>query len=115
LLDIYGAGEEAIPGASSAVISAAIEKLGVESIFEPNLMKAVEAAVSKCGSGDIILTLGAGDVFHGALLAQLLEGLSLNDALMRANVVAALSCKGLDGQSAIPTKDQLNTYLKGAK
>ena len=64
---------------------------------------------------EIISTLGAGDVFHGALLAQLLEGYSLSEALMRANVVAALSCKGLDGQSAIPTKDELNTYLKGAK
>lgn len=64
---------------------------------------------------EIISTLGAGDVFHGALLAQLLEGHSLSEALMRANVVAALSCKGLDGQSAIPTKDELNTYLKGAK
>lgn len=62
----------------------------------------------------ILSTLGAGDVFHGALLAQLIEKLPLAEALYRANVVAALSCRGLDGQSAIPNRDELNQYLKGA-
>lgn len=62
----------------------------------------------------ILSTLGAGDVFHGALLAQLIEELPLAEALYRANVVAALSCRGLDGQSAIPNRDELNQYLKGA-
>ena len=64
---------------------------------------------------EIISTLGAGDVFHGALLAQLIEGHPFKEALMRANVVAALSCRGLDGQSAIPTKNELIKYLEGAK
>lgn len=64
---------------------------------------------------EIISTLGAGDVFHGALLAQLIEGHTLKEALTRANVVAALSCRGLDGQSAIPTKNELIKYLEGAK
>lgn len=64
---------------------------------------------------EIISTLGAGDVFHGALLAQLIEGHTLKEALTRANLVAALSCRGLDGQSAIPTKNELIKYLEGAK
>jgi len=64
---------------------------------------------------EIVSTLGAGDVFHGALLAQIIEGLPLNEALFRANIVAALSCRGLDGQSAIPTRDELIKYLEGAK
>ena len=63
---------------------------------------------------EIVSTLGAGDVFHGALLAQLIEGLPLEEALRRANIVAALSCSGLDGQSAIPTRAELMEYIKGA-
>jgi sulfofructose kinase len=61
---------------------------------------------------DVVSTLGAGDVFHGALMAQVVEGRPIFDALRRANAVAALSCRGLDGQSAIPTLKELNTYLE---
>ena len=57
-------------------------------------------------------TLGAGDVFHGALVAQIIQGFSLQEALHRANAVAALSCRGLDGQSMIPTTAELNAFLK---
>ena len=64
---------------------------------------------------EIVSTLGAGDVFHGALLAQLIQGFALEEAIRRANAVAALSCRGLDGQSAIPTTSELNTYLSGVK
>ncbi len=64
---------------------------------------------------EIVSTLGAGDVFHGALLAQLIQGFALQEAIRRANAVAALSCRGIDGQSAIPTTTELNTYLSGVK
>ncbi len=61
---------------------------------------------------DVLSTLGAGDVFHGALLAQIIQARSLRDALLRANAVAAISCLGLDGQSAIPHTDELNSFLE---
>jgi sulfofructose kinase len=61
---------------------------------------------------EVTSTLGAGDVFHGALVAQLIQGHSLHDAMRRANAVAALSCRGLDGQSKIPTTTELNAYLE---
>jgi len=60
---------------------------------------------------DAVSTLGAGDVFHGALLAALARGLALRDALVRANACAALSCRALDGRSAIPTWDELEAAL----
>ena len=53
-----------------------------------------------------VSTLGAGDVFHGALLAGLVQGLSLASALVFANRAAALSCRALDGRSAIPTAEE---------
>lgn len=60
----------------------------------------------------IISTLGAGDVFHGALLAGLtlaencvLPG-GLADALAYATAAASLSCRGIDGRSQIPSHDE---------
>ena len=64
---------------------------------------------------EVISTLGAGDVFHGALVAQLVQGHSLQLALQRANAAAALSCRGLDGQSKIPTTAELNSFLEANK
>ena len=61
---------------------------------------------------EVTSTLGAGDVFHGALVAQLIQGYSLQEAMRRANAVAALSCRGLDGQSMIPTTTELDAYLE---
>ena len=51
-------------------------------------------------------------VFHGALVAQLIQGHSLQESMRRANAVAALSCRGLDGQSKIPTTTELDAYLE---
>jgi sugar/nucleoside kinase (ribokinase family) len=61
---------------------------------------------------EVVSTLGAGDVFHGALLAAHVRGLSLEDALHYANTTAALSCEGLDGRSAIPTHDRVEAHLR---
>lgn len=56
---------------------------------------------------DPVSTLGAGDVFHGALLAALVRSLPLAEALGFANRAAALSCRALDGRSAIPTLEEV--------
>ena len=54
-------------------------------------------------------TLGAGDVFHGALLSAICRGLDWPQALRQANDTAALSCRALDGRSAVPTLAELFT------
>ncbi len=77
--------------------------------FDTTLARADSFAVN------IVSTLGAGDVFHGTLVAQMLENRPLPEALLRSNAVAALSCRGLDGQSMIPTVTELELFLKGAK
>ena len=56
-------------------------------------------------------TLGAGDVFHGALLAGLLDGRPLAAAGDFAAAAAALSCRGVDGRSRIPTRTELDLFL----
>lgn len=70
---------------------------------------AVEAPGVPC---DAVSTLGAGDVFHGALLAWLARGEPLEDALRAANTAASLSCRALDGRSAIPSLDELQKELR---
>lgn len=56
----------------------------------------------------LVSTLGAGDVFHGALLAALVEGREVEDALAFANRVAAASTRALDGRTAIPRREELD-------
>jgi sulfofructose kinase len=56
----------------------------------------------------LVSTLGAGDVFHGALLVHLAGGETLASALHAANTAASLSCRALDGRSAIPTREELD-------
>jgi sulfofructose kinase len=69
----------------------------------------VEAGGVPCDG--FVSTLGAGDVFHGALLAYLARGAALQDALQAANTAASLSCRALDGRSAIPRLDELERSL----
>ena len=77
------------------------------------------SAVTRAGRIDVpgvpcdpVSTLGAGDVFHGALLAFLVHGTSLEEALRAANTAASLSCRALDGRTAIPTIDELEKELR---
>jgi len=60
---------------------------------------------------DIVSTLGAGDVFHGAILAGLCLGQTLSVATRWANACAALSCRGIDGQSMVPRRPELEAFL----
>jgi sulfofructose kinase len=66
-------------------------------------------------SGEIVSTLGAGDVFHGALVATQVWNKPIEEAVTIANTVAGLSCRALDGQSGIPTKAELAAFLAGAR
>ena len=52
--------------------------------------------------GHVHSTLGAGDVFHGALVAAIDRRMPIHDAVEYASAVAFASCAGLDGRSAIP-------------
>ena len=66
-------------------------------------------------TSEILSTLGAGDVFHGALVAAQVWNKEISEAVLIANTVAGLSCRGLDGQSGIPTKAELDAFLAGAR
>ncbi len=78
VLDIYPAREEPIPGVTSELITAALHKpFG----YAPDSAAAVQRLAGLAVAGDIILTIGAGDVteFGPALVAELNSG-KLSDA-----------------------------------
>lgn len=66
---------------------------------------------------DLVSTLGAGDVFHGALIAGLLRADDgtldggFAGAIAYATAVATLSCRGIDGRSRIPDHTETMTAL----
>lgn len=57
-------------------------------------------------------TLGAGDVWHGAFALFLAEGLAADEAVRRANAVAALKTSTFGGRRALPDRNRLEHFLK---
>ena len=61
--EVYAAGEEPIPGADARAIARAIRSRGrVEPVFVPDLKTLPEVLDGLVHEGDVVLTLGAGDV-----------------------------------------------------
>lgn len=56
-------------------------------------------------------TSGAGDAFIGSLAVFLAHGRSLNDAVRRANAVAAISVTRSGTQSSFPNSAEVETFL----
>ena len=70
VLDIYAAREDPVEGVTSRLIS---DRLTVPGGHAPNADEALQSIVSSARSGDIILTVGAGDVTRfGPLLVDIL-------------------------------------------
>jgi len=63
LLDIYPAGEKPIEGIISELLGEKIKGYGHGAVIKTDKEGAVEYAVSEMKKGDILLTLGAGDVW----------------------------------------------------
>jgi len=56
----------------------------------------------------------AGDAFTGALAFGLANGQSVKDAAVYANAVAAVSVTKLGAQSSMPTKEQVDAFIKNS-
>jgi sulfofructose kinase len=61
---------------------------------------------------DAVDTLGAGDIFHGAFTLALAEKQSTRDALRFASAVSALKCLKFGGRAAIPSRAEVEEFLK---
>lgn len=62
----------------------------------------------------VVDTTGAGDVFHGAFMVGLIEGMAWLELLRFASATAALSCTRLGARPSIPYRDEVERFLKTA-
>jgi sugar/nucleoside kinase (ribokinase family) len=62
----------------------------------------------------VVDTTGAGDVYHGAYLYAYLQGRPVRRCLAFAAATAALKCQELGGRAGIPTRQQVDLFLKDA-
>jgi sugar/nucleoside kinase (ribokinase family) len=59
-------------------------------------------------------TLAAGDIFHGAFALALVEGSPITECLRFAAATAGLKCTRFGGSPTIPTRAEVEAFLKGA-
>ena len=61
---------------------------------------------------DVVDTLGAGDVFHGAFALAVAEGRSLHAALRWASASAALKCTRFGGRRGTPAREEVDRFVE---
>ena len=57
-------------------------------------------------------TTGAGDSFRVGLLYGLIAGKSIEESARLANAVAALKCRAIGARTALPSRPELDSFLK---
>lgn len=72
VLDVYGARERPVAGVSGALITDRVT--GGHATFTPTAQDALRVVIDEVSAGDLVVTVGAGDITH--LGPQLLEALS---------------------------------------
>ena len=77
LLDIYSAGEKPINGVNSAALMRKIKRQGnKDAAYIKDTVEVIDHIVSRVRSGDMVLTLGAGDVWKlGEAILEKIRGL----------------------------------------
>ncbi len=72
VMEVYSAGEDPIPGASGATVASAVP--GGRAVFQPSWSEVPGELASRAHPGDLVITLGAGDItLVGAEVLRLLE------------------------------------------
>ena len=60
----------------------------------------------------VVDTLGAGDVFHGAFALAIAEKNSIPYAIRFASIAAALKCRSSGGRAGIPKREEVLALIK---
>jgi sugar/nucleoside kinase (ribokinase family) len=78
-------------------------------------------AIARCGDRviespgfrvEVADTTGAGDAFHGAFIWGVLQGWGAESVLRAANAAAAMNCRASGAQGGLPTRAQLDAFLR---
>ncbi len=75
-----------------------------------------KGAICSCPAEQVeaIDTCGAGDVFHGAFAAALVEKMEIDEAMRFAGATASLKCLTFGGSLGTPDRAAVDRYLKKA-
>jgi len=74
VMDVYAAREDPEPGVTGALVAAAVPLPPSQVVFEPSWSAVPELAASRAEPGDVLLTVGAGDVtLIGPEVLEILE------------------------------------------
>jgi len=75
VLEVFAPGEEPIPGASGVAMAAHVPLPPDQVVFEPSWIRVAQQLVDRARPGDVVMTLGAGDIAMIALeVLDLLRG-----------------------------------------
>lgn len=61
---------------------------------------------------EVVDTLGAGDVYHGAFIAGLLQGWSAKETALFSSAVSAVKCTRIGGRAGIPDMNTVIGFMK---
>lgn len=78
VLEVFAPGEEFIPGSSGQTLADNVTLAPEHVVFEPSWSAVAQQLVERAQPGDIIMTLGAGEI--GMLCSDIVELLSLREA-----------------------------------
>ena len=74
-MDVYGAREDPVPGVTGAMVADAVPLPPEQVLFEPSWSAAAPALAARARAGDLVMTMGAGDVsMVGPEVLEVLRG-----------------------------------------
>lgn len=88
-------------------------KLGAEGAFYKSTSS--QGIVSGFYVSDVVDTVGAGDGFAVGVISGLLDGLSYEKSVTRGNAVGALAVMSPGDKDGLPTREELQAFMKEAK
>jgi UDP-N-acetylmuramate--alanine ligase len=75
IMDVYGAREDPVPGVTGAMVADAVPLPPERVLFEPSWSAAAPALAARARPGDLVMTMGAGDVsMVGPEVLEVLRG-----------------------------------------
>jgi UDP-N-acetylmuramate--alanine ligase len=89
VMDVYGAREDPVPGVTGALVADAVPLPVERVVFEPSWSAAAPALAARARPGDLVLTMGAGDV-----------------SMIGPEVLAALRAQQGSEAEAVPVSDR---------
>jgi UDP-N-acetylmuramate--alanine ligase len=78
VLEVFAPGEEAIPGASGVAMASNVPLPAEQVVFEPSWSRVAQHLADRANPGDVVMTLGAGDI--AMIGTEVLDLLRLREA-----------------------------------